>query len=201
MQNLSLNHLALAVKDVTVSVAFYQAVFGLREIENTASNSATRWLSLGEGKELHLIPRREAEIKTNKAVHFALATPRFDAFIQQLIKLEIPYSDWPNSPNKDYVRNDVVNKEKLRIFAEVGFGLGAINYDADTGSLRNVQHENLSGGISILNLGLGGNYFFNEKFGLELIIPYLSAKNITSENSNNLYSGIGPTIGLTYVLN
>ena len=82
------------------------------------------------------------------------------------------------------VRNNVVNKEKLRIFAEVGFGLGAINYDADTGSLRNVQHENLSGGISILNLGLGGNYFFNEKFGLELIIPYLSAKNITSENSN-----------------
>ena len=99
------------------------------------------------------------------------------------------------------VRNNVVNKEKLRIFAEVGFGLGAIKYDADTGSLRNVQHENLSGGISILNLGLGGNYFFNEKFGLELIIPYLSAKNITSENSNNLYSGIGPTIGLTYVLN
>lgn len=99
------------------------------------------------------------------------------------------------------VRNNVVNKEKLRIFAEVGFGLGAIKYDADISSLRNVQHENLSGGISILNLGLGGNYFFNEKFGLELIIPYLSAKNITSENSNNLYSGIGPTIGLTYVLN
>ena len=110
MQNLSLNHLALAVKDVTVSVAFYQAVFGLREIENTASNSATRWLSLGEGKELHLIPRPEAEIKTNKAVHFALATPRFDAFIQQLIKLEIPYSDWPNSPNKDYVRNDGIRQ-------------------------------------------------------------------------------------------
>jgi outer membrane protein W len=63
------------------------------------------------------------------------------------------------------------------------------------------DHIALSGGISILNLGLGGNYFFNEKFGLELIIPYLSAKNITSENSNNLYSGIGPTIGLTYVLN
>ena len=38
------------------------------------------------------------------------------------------------------VRNNVVNKEKLRIFAEVGFGLGAIKYDADTGSLRNVQH-------------------------------------------------------------
>jgi hypothetical protein len=99
------------------------------------------------------------------------------------------------------LRNNFVNKEKLRVFAEFGFGLGTIKYDADNSSLRNSQHENLSGGISILNIGIGGNYFFNEKFGIELIIPYLSTKNITSDNSNNLYSGIGPTIGFTYILN
>jgi hypothetical protein len=99
------------------------------------------------------------------------------------------------------LRNNFVNKEKLRIFAEFGFGLGTIRYDADNSSLRNSQHVDLSGGISILNIGIGGNYFFNEKFGLELIIPYLSTKNITSENSINLYSGIGPTIGFTYILN
>jgi catechol 2,3-dioxygenase-like lactoylglutathione lyase family enzyme len=68
MQTFSFNHLALAVKDVASSIAFYQAVFGLDEIENTASNSKTRWLSLGEGKELHLIPRPEAELKTHKTV-------------------------------------------------------------------------------------------------------------------------------------
>lgn len=73
MQSLSFNHLALAIKDVTAYVAFYKAVFGLSEIENTASNSATRWLSLGEGKAPHLIPRPEAEIKTHKAIHFAMA--------------------------------------------------------------------------------------------------------------------------------
>jgi hypothetical protein len=99
------------------------------------------------------------------------------------------------------LRNNFVNKEKLRIFAEFGFGLGTIKYDADNSSMRNSQHENLSGGISILNIGIGGNYFFNEKFGIELIIPYLSTKNITSDNSNNLYSGIGPTIGFTYIIN
>ncbi|PIB30921.1 hypothetical protein [Maribacter sp. 4G9] len=99
------------------------------------------------------------------------------------------------------LRNNFVNKEKLRVFAEFGFGLGTIKYDADNSSMRNSQHENLSGGISILNIGIGGNYFFNEKFGIELIIPYLSTKNITSDNSNNLYSGIGPTIGFTYILN
>ena len=107
MNSFTFDHIALSVRDVAKSVRFYQHVFDLTEIENTAAKSATRWLSLGEGKELHLIPRPEAEIKTNKAVHFALATPRFDAFIP-------------------VVRNNVVNKEKLRIFAEVGFGLGAI---------------------------------------------------------------------------
>jgi hypothetical protein len=94
-----------------------------------------------------------------------------------------------------------VNNQKLRIFAEFGFGLGTIKYNADNTNLRTTNHRNLSGGISILNIGLGGNYFFNEKFGIELIIPYLSTRNITSENSNNLYSGIGPTVGFTYVLN
>jgi hypothetical protein len=99
------------------------------------------------------------------------------------------------------LRNNFVNKEKLRVFAEFGFGLGTIKYDANNNFMRNSQHEHLSGGISILNIGIGGNYFFNEKFGIELIIPYLSTKNITSDNSNNLYSGIGPTIGFTYVTN
>ena len=99
------------------------------------------------------------------------------------------------------LRNNLVNKEKLRVFAEFGFGLGITKYDADNGSFRIAQHEDLSGGISILNIGIGGNYFFNRKFGLELIVPYIQTKNITSEKSNNLYSGIGPTIGLTYNLN
>ena len=99
------------------------------------------------------------------------------------------------------LRNNFVNKSKLRIFAEIGFGLGTIKYDADNSNFRNLQHEELSGGISVLNIGIGGNYYFNDKFGIELIIPYINTKNITSENSNNLYSGIGPTIGFTYKLN
>lgn len=99
------------------------------------------------------------------------------------------------------LRNNIVNKESLRIFAELGFGLGTIKYDADNADSRNSQHEALSGGISVLNLGIGANYFFNDTFGLELIIPYISSKNITSKNSNTIYSGIGPTIGLTFQLN
>lgn len=106
MQSLSLNHLALAVKDVTVSVAFYRAVFGLREIENIASNSTTRWLSLGEGKELHLIPRPEAEIKTHKAIHFAMALDDLDRFILHLKSQEINFYDWPGTADQYNIRKE-----------------------------------------------------------------------------------------------
>lgn len=99
------------------------------------------------------------------------------------------------------LRHHFVNKQNLRFFAELGFGLGTIKYGADEHDSRYYQHNDLSGGISILNIGVGGNYFFNDRFGLELIIPYLRSHNITSDQTNTIYSGIGPTVGITYKLN
>jgi catechol 2,3-dioxygenase-like lactoylglutathione lyase family enzyme len=55
MRTFSFNHIALSVKDVDTSIDFYQKVFYFKEIKNTASISKTRWLSIGEGKQLHLI--------------------------------------------------------------------------------------------------------------------------------------------------
>lgn len=110
MHTFLLNHIALSVKDVDTSVEFYQKVFQFKEVENTASNSKTRWLSLTEGKQLHLIPRPDAEIKTNKAIHFALTTPNMDSFVTYLKELNIEYSDWRDTPNKDYVRKDGIKQ-------------------------------------------------------------------------------------------
>lgn len=104
------NHIAISVKDVDESIEFYQKILELKEIKNTASNSKTRWLSIGEGKQLHLIPRPNAEIKTNKAVHFALTTSNLDSFILFLKKMKIEYSDWKDTPNKDYIRKDGIKQ-------------------------------------------------------------------------------------------
>jgi lactoylglutathione lyase len=106
MFSLSLNHIALSVKDVNESVKFYQKALFLKEIKNTASNSKTRWLALGEEKQLHLIPRPNFNVILNKAVHFALTTPDINSFIKHLISLNIDYSDWKDTPNKGYVRKD-----------------------------------------------------------------------------------------------
>lgn len=110
MHTFSFNHIALSVKDVDESIAFYQKVLQLKEIKNTASNSKTRWLSLGEGKQLHLIPRPNSEIKTDKAVHFALTASNFYSFVMHLKDLKIEYSDWRDTPNKDYIRKDGIKQ-------------------------------------------------------------------------------------------
>lgn len=110
MLTFSFNHIALSVKNVNQSIEFYQKVFQLEEIKNTASESKTRWLSLNEGKQLHLIPRPDFEIKVNKAVHFALTTSNLDSFISNLKELNIDYSDWHNTPNKDYIRKDGIRQ-------------------------------------------------------------------------------------------
>ena len=106
MNTFLFNHIALSVKDVNTSIAFYQKVFQFKEIKNTASESKTRWLSIGEGKQLHLIPRPNAEIKINKAVHFALTATDIAAFVMLLNELKVEYSDWKDTPNKGYIRND-----------------------------------------------------------------------------------------------
>lgn len=106
----TLDHIALSVKDVDESVEFYQKVLQLNEVKNTASNSKTRWLTFGAGKQLHLISRPDSEIKTNKAVHFALATNNFNSFVKHLQILKIDYSDWRGTPNKDYIRKDGIRQ-------------------------------------------------------------------------------------------
>jgi catechol 2,3-dioxygenase-like lactoylglutathione lyase family enzyme len=104
------NHLALSVKDPDRSAAFYKAVLHLEEITNKSRVEGIRWLSLGEGKELHLISIIPSPVTINKAVHLALSTTGFDAFIQTLEKLNIPYSDWPGTPGKINIRADGIKQ-------------------------------------------------------------------------------------------
>lgn len=110
MLTFSFNHMALSVKDVNASVEFYQKILQLDEIKNTASDSKTRWLAFNDGLQLHLIPRPNSEIKINKAVHFALATTNIDSFIMRLEDLKIDYSNWLDTPNKDYIRKDGIKQ-------------------------------------------------------------------------------------------
>lgn len=104
------NHQALSVKDLTRSAEFYKSVLGLEQITNRTQNPGINWFSLGEGKELHLVSTIKEEVKINKAVHIAITSPNFDAFIQHLEKNKIVYSDWPGKLNTITIRADGIKQ-------------------------------------------------------------------------------------------
>ena len=107
---LTLNHLAISVKDVNKAADFYSKILYLPEITNRTQKEGIRWFSLGDGKELHLISTITSPVIINKAVHLALTTSHFDALIAQLKKEHIPYSDWPGEPNKITTRADGIQQ-------------------------------------------------------------------------------------------
>ncbi|MDP3946942.1 MAG: VOC family protein [Lutibacter sp.] len=104
------NHIALSVKDVDKSAIFYKDVLQLKEITNRTKIEGIRWFSFGEGKELHLVSILKDPVSTNKAVHFALTTSNYDAFIKTLEAKKINYSDWPGTPNKISIRADGIKQ-------------------------------------------------------------------------------------------
>ena len=108
--SMSFNHVALSVKNVDVSAEFYHNVLGLHEIVNRTKKEGIRWFSLGEGKELHLISVVKGNVVINKAVHFALTTPTFDAFISNLEKNSIGYSSWDRENHKITIRADGIKQ-------------------------------------------------------------------------------------------
>jgi lactoylglutathione lyase len=108
--NFTFNHIALSVKDVDRSADFYKKVLNLNEITNKTKIEGIRWLSLGEGKELHLISILKESVTINKALHFALTTSDFDSFIKVLDEMEISYSDWPGTPQKINIRADGIKQ-------------------------------------------------------------------------------------------
>lgn len=108
--SLTLNHNAISVKDVNRSVMFYKTVLHLEEITNRTEKEGIRWMSLGEGKELHLISTINEPVVINKAVHVAFTTPQFDNFIKVLNEKKITYSDWAGTLNKISLRADGIQQ-------------------------------------------------------------------------------------------
>ena len=104
------DHMALSVTNLKKSVEFYRKTLGLKEITNKTKQPGIRWMSLGEGKELHLVSTIDGNIEINKAVHMAVKVKDFDAFIERLRSMNITFSDWPGELNVVSVRADGIRQ-------------------------------------------------------------------------------------------
>lgn len=79
-------------------------------IINRSKIEGVRWFSFADGLELHLISTIKENATINKALHLALSTSNFDAFVKSLDAKSIAYSDWPGNPHKINVRADGINQ-------------------------------------------------------------------------------------------
>ena len=110
----SFDHVAISVEDVDRSADFYRTVLGLQEIANRTKVEGIRWLSLGEGKELHLVSVLKEPVSLNKAVHFALTTSDFDGLVENLRQADIGFSSWAGEAQAITIRADNVRQIYLQ---------------------------------------------------------------------------------------
>lgn len=106
---LSYDHNAFLVTDLERSVRFYKEVLLLSELTAPFPKDSFRWMDLGGDQQLHLILSQEVTEK-NKGVHLALKTTAFDAFVQHLEEMKVPYTDWPGEASKVNLRPDGIKQ-------------------------------------------------------------------------------------------
>lgn len=108
-----IDHVALLVRDLDTSAAFYQRLFGLREIAVPVDNR--RWFDLGGGVALHLIPEMTTPIADQRGRHLALAVTGFPGFVERLAREGIAFTDFAGKPGTvQAIRRDGVRQVFLR---------------------------------------------------------------------------------------
>jgi catechol 2,3-dioxygenase-like lactoylglutathione lyase family enzyme len=80
VQIVQLDHIALHVRDLEVSVRFFRDVLALPLIPRPAFPFAGAWFGLGKSQQLHLIAAHGDEVESaTDGIHFALRVDDLDA--------------------------------------------------------------------------------------------------------------------------
>lgn len=107
------DHVAISVTDLDRSAEFYKRVFGFPELKAPVKNR--RWLDLGGGLAMHIIPDRTAPVGVDRGNHIAFAVADFDGFVAMLVREGIPFTDFEDKPSTiQRLRTDGVRQVYIR---------------------------------------------------------------------------------------
>lgn len=110
-----IDHIALEVRDLAASAAFYGELLGLKEIENRTRRPTIRWFAFDGTRAIHLIagavtPPPERPINA----HFCLSTPHFDAALEYLKSRGVRFRNLSGEPLTYNLRGDGVRQTYLQ---------------------------------------------------------------------------------------
>ena len=90
-----LNHIAVYVKDLKVSTAFYTDVIKLDTIPEPFHDGKHTWFSVSENSHLHIIQGAKEITQHEKNSHLCFSVPSIEEVISRLNANKIPYESWP----------------------------------------------------------------------------------------------------------
>lgn len=104
------DHMALVVKDLKSTIAFYTQTLGFEQIEDPTGNPSIDWVQSPSGQQLHFLQAEMSEIRFTKSVHMSFAIETFTAFVNHLKSLNIPFEDWEGRKGEITIRQDGVRQ-------------------------------------------------------------------------------------------
>ena len=108
------NHIALYVKDLARSAAFYKNVMELKEIPEPFHDNKHVWLRTGEHTQLHLIQGASEVTEHDINSHFAYSVNNLEDFTKHLDKLHVKYGNWKQDSKSPQLRPDGVKQVYLQ---------------------------------------------------------------------------------------
>lgn len=109
-QKATFNHLAIYVRALEKSTAFYRDVIGLDTMPNPFKDNKHVWFAIGGGNELHVIAGAKSIDIHPQNNHLCFSVASVEAFIQTLTKANIPYENSEGEPNQITIRPDGVKQ-------------------------------------------------------------------------------------------
>ncbi len=103
---LRLDHIALLVRDLDESAAFYAALPGIREVPNPMGGTHIRWFDYGGGQRFHLQAGDLSTTHVEKPTHFAFSTDDFDGLLETIKAGGLAFSDFKGTPGAIQRRPD-----------------------------------------------------------------------------------------------
>lgn len=105
-----LNHIALYVKNLKVSTAFYSDVVGIDTIPEPFHDGRHTWYAVSENSHLHLIEGAKEITNHDKNGHLCFSVPLIEDVITRLGKYNVPYESWTGEKMKVTTRVDGIRQ-------------------------------------------------------------------------------------------